>query len=53
MNNSDDVKIEKIITIRQLLPKLIDSYDKASSDTRRVWLQEKIETLLKELKNEN
>ena len=53
MNNEIDVKIERILAIKEILTRLIDTFEKASTDARRIWTQEKIDSLIEELKHED
>lgn len=53
MNNEIDVKIERILAIKEIIAKLIDAHQKSTVSTRADWFQSKIDILLKELTHEN
>ena len=53
MNNEIDVKIERIIAIKETLAKLLDVHTTCNSSSRLSWIEEKIDILIEELKNED
>lgn len=53
MNNEIDVKIERILAIKETLAKLIEAHMASSSSSRLDWMEKKIDSLLEELKHED
>lgn len=53
MNKEIDVKIERILAIKETLAKLIDAHGTCSSSVRLDWMEKKIDSLLEELKHED
>lgn len=53
MNNKIDVKIERILAIKETIAKLLEMHKASTSSSRLDWLEDKIDVLIEELKHEN
>ena len=53
MNKEIDVKIERILAIKEILSRLIEAHMACASSARLDWFEKKIDSLLEELKHED
>lgn len=50
MTTDNDVKVERLLVIKEVLLKLIENHKTCNNSTRLDWLEKKIDALLEELK---
>lgn len=50
MTTDNDVKVERLLVIKEVLFKLIEGYKSCTNSTRMDWHEKKIDALLEELK---